>query len=107
MGNFQMVETYYKDPITKKVDPWKRIAIVNLIGQNNYGAQPIKYVDYFQLNEAIARFFNQLDLYKPIGPVIQAPKFGAGLAGGNWNIIEKNLVSLCNARHKSVTIITP
>lgn len=57
------------------------LIIVNAITQNHYGTDK-RYVDY----EAVAQCFESLNTWFPEMD-IHYPMIGAGLAGGNWNII--------------------
>jgi O-acetyl-ADP-ribose deacetylase (regulator of RNase III) len=63
------------------------VTIVNMlaqkgIGPNLYGMAPIRYE---ALRECL---YNLFDVAEEGGYPIRAPKFGAGLAGGNWSEIE-------------------
>lgn len=64
--------------------------IINAITQKNYGRDGLRYVSY----DAISNCFAALEeiLY---GETIAMPKIGAGLAGGNWNIIEAIIEAEC------------
>jgi O-acetyl-ADP-ribose deacetylase (regulator of RNase III) len=60
--------------------------IVNCFTQENYGYDGKQYVDY----EAIQDCFIKLkEKYLDRGKTVAIPKIGAGLGGGDWNIIEK------------------
>lgn len=74
------------------VDDWEGRAVVfNMITQKYYGRdKSVVYVSY----EAITECFKDLDRCAAafIGgnpPQVVMPKIGAGLANGDWNIIEK------------------
>jgi O-acetyl-ADP-ribose deacetylase (regulator of RNase III) len=58
--------------------------IANLFTQDRYGKDGKQYVDY----AAVSSCFNQL-LSRFTWFHIGIPKIGAGLGGGNWDIIEK------------------
>lgn len=64
--------------------------IVNCITQENYGKDGALYVDY----DAIEKCFIQINDRAPSWEVteIALPKLGAGLGGGNWEIIEDIIV---------------
>ena len=55
--------------------------IHNAITQKNYGRDNVVYVSYW----AIAEVFRKIDSM-PIKEIAM-PKIGAGLAGGDWNVI--------------------
>ena len=58
--------------------------IINLASQNKYGKFGNKYCSY----DAIEKGLNEVNS-QFAGLKIGLPKIGAGLGGGNWNIIEK------------------
>lgn len=72
-----------------KVD--KRLTLVSAITQEFYGRDGKRYVSYDAVNNA---FLKVMD-YAIIHGVTQIvfPKIGAGLGGGDWNIIEACIVS--------------
>jgi len=83
----------------------KDIAVINMIGQkgimkymNVNGAPPIRY-DAIQLClEKISK------LAKKYNATIHAPRFGAGLAGGDWNKIEKAIIDTLSNNNIEVFI---
>ena len=63
------------------------IFVANMIGQHDIkpsedGIPPIRYYAVVLALEKVNYIANE------IGATLHAPKFGAGLAGGNWSIIE-------------------
>jgi len=67
----------------------RKLAVVNMIGQHDVktvnGIPPVRY-------EAIRQCLKQVrELALQYDAEIHAPKFGAGLAGGDWNKIEQLL----------------
>jgi O-acetyl-ADP-ribose deacetylase (regulator of RNase III) len=79
LGEIQVVPLYDKDD--------NKIFIVNMIGQkdvglNKYNMPPIRYEC---LEECLYKLKDFANKYKM---PIRAPKFGAGLAGGQWTKIE-------------------
>lgn len=59
-----------------------------LFTQLVYGYNGVRYVNYW----AVANCFRKLNrhLIKPLyPPILGIPKIGAGLGGGDWNIIEQ------------------
>lgn len=80
----------------------KDIVVVNMIGQRDIktvdGVPPIRY-------GAIDRCLSKVsDLAIQYNTSIHAPKFGAGLAGGDWNFIEKLIKDHLCLRDIEVTI---
>ena len=81
--------------------------VVNMIGQEGVGMTcgctgemqpPIRY-------EAIRTCLWKVAQYaKEKGATIHAPRFGAGLAGGDWTVIEKLIEEELIARDLSVTV---
>lgn len=68
--------------------------VINAITQQFYGRNPhVKYVSY----EAVAEVFNMINMFcKERGyREIAIPKIGAGLANGDWAIIEKIIEAEC------------
>jgi len=80
LGNFTIISSK-----TKKYSS-KIIHIINCYIQYNYGRQNKRYVDYDALRLCL-RKVNFKFPNKHIG----MPKIGAGLGGGDWNII-KNII---------------
>ena len=66
--------------------------VVNMIGQEGTktGSKgpPIRYPAIEKALFSVARFANQL------GATVHGPRFGAGLAGGRWSVIE-SLIEKC------------
>lgn len=58
--------------------------ILNMITQRFYGQDKFKYVSY----DAIDNCFMNVAIHIPPDTPIAIPKIGAGLGGGNWDIIE-------------------
>lgn len=59
--------------------------VLNCATQETYGYKGAKYVSY----DAIDDIFRKIRRHAPKDTVLGIPKIGAGLGGGNWNIIEK------------------
>mgnify|MGYP000938564803 CR=1 FL=1 len=69
-----------------------KLWIANAISQRNYGRSNIRYVNY----SAIVKCFDAcIDNALIVGCGINFPKIGAGLGGGDWNIIEQ-LINDCD-----------
>lgn len=67
------------------------LCIVNGITQDFYGRTGDRYVDYAAVGEVFRRVVTeQRQLYHVRGEnyTINFPKIGAGLGGGDWNVIE-------------------
>ena len=63
--------------------PCKDKVIFNCITQKNYGGDGRLYLDYGSLKTCFVRLNNILH-----GNELAIPMIGAGLAGGDWNIIK-------------------
>jgi O-acetyl-ADP-ribose deacetylase (regulator of RNase III) len=66
----------------------ERKYIINLIGQDGYGRDGKRYMSYDAFYDGFRRinsFMHTLDHV----PELKFPLIGAGLGGGNWDIIEK------------------
>lgn len=80
-----------------KADDGQSVIVVNMIGQdgiaNAANAKPVKYWALQKCMEEIRMVISetivsgQMLLGKEVKPVIHTPKFGAALAGGNWDFI--------------------
>ena len=82
------------------VDVGSGIIVANMIAQvgiySNRGIPPIRYAELGCCLTKVSA------IAQNIGASIHAPKFGAGLAGGNWNQIESIIGRTC--RDLSVTV---
>lgn len=79
---FELGETQFV-----KVDKDNSIWVANMIGQHGCGIDdkgnpPIRYDAIRQCLKSVSKVCKEYNLS------IQMPKFGAGLAGGDWNIIQ-------------------
>ena len=78
------------DPNTK-LGP-DNLLVANCITQNLFGRDGSKFVSY----DAIHTCFTILELVaKSTGMTINIPRIGAGLGGGDWNVIEAIINSVC------------
>lgn len=57
--------------------------IINCITQNGYGRDNYRYVSY----DAIEMCIKEINTYVSLDTPVAMPQIGAGLGGGNWNII--------------------
>ncbi len=87
---------------------WKKViaptnrefVIVNAYTQYNYGRGKIRYVDYEAVRLVFARIKQQFS-----GSTIGYPRIGAGLAGGNWAIIQQIInQELMGMKHELVVL---
>jgi len=91
-----------------KVD--KNLWVVNMIGQHGVGTRGSKEppIRYDAIRACLSRVaVRALDTkyrgaYKSVA--IHAPRFGAGLAGGDWNVIEKLIQEELVDKGLSVTV---
>jgi O-acetyl-ADP-ribose deacetylase (regulator of RNase III) len=70
------------------VEQWTGQYIVNCATQDNYAYSGVLNADYNAIRLAMTRL---KEFAKSKSFTISIPKIGAGLAGGDWNIIEKIL----------------
>jgi O-acetyl-ADP-ribose deacetylase (regulator of RNase III) len=68
-----------------QVVPCKSKTIINAITQENYGRDGSRFVSYDAVADCMEKI-NELFYMVPNG-TLAMPKIGAGLGGGNWNII--------------------
>lgn len=77
--------------ISAKLHP-NDLLIANCITQNLYGRDGSKFVSY----DAIHTCFTTLErVAKATSMTINIPRIGAGLGGGDWNVIEAIINSVC------------
>ena len=64
--------------------------VVNAITQEFYGRSKGRYVDYYLIESCFRELVKEFEFDKVFGYSVRVhyPKIGAGLAGGDWNIIE-------------------
>lgn len=72
------------------------LRVYNLYGQLNYGRSRIKpYTDYQALTSALEQMKKDLEVHYTQDTIkalkIGFPRIGAGLAGGDWDVIESRL----------------
>ena len=79
--------------------------VANMVAQDGYRKRyddpPKQYLKYDALLECLERV---RDFAVPRNAFVHAPRFGAGLAGGDWNAIEKLINVALVANGVSVTI---
>jgi O-acetyl-ADP-ribose deacetylase (regulator of RNase III) len=63
--------------------------IVNMSTQEFYGSDGKQYVNYIALSKCFKGLFDYLADEDTVWKEVSIPKIGAGLAGGDWTIIEK------------------
>lgn len=62
------------------------VAIVNAITQEFYGRDGKRYVSYDAVAESMSKINRMAEEYE--FKAVAMPRIGAGLGGGNWNVIE-------------------
>lgn len=62
--------------------------IVNAITQQYYGRDGKRYVSYDAVSDCMRKVNTSLVPLFKVEPVIAMPQIGAGLGGGDWNVIE-------------------
>jgi O-acetyl-ADP-ribose deacetylase (regulator of RNase III) len=68
--------------------------IYTIIGQDGFGYDGKKYINYQSTKEGLTKAFNKIILLSLTSPgllvaEVAMPKIGAGLGGGDWGIISK------------------
>ena len=85
----------------------KDLVVWNLITQDNYGRTGSRYVSYDAIVKSLEymqKFIdNNSNMFYAVDKTIHAPRIGAGLGGGNWNIIRTILAE--NQSNFNKTII--
>ena len=71
--------------VTQALDVEKRVVVFNMVAQKGFG--PGRAVRYNALVSCMDSVYEYIKDF--IKPQIHAPMFGAGLGGGNWEIIEQ------------------
>ncbi len=89
------------------VEPYKFIG--NAITQENYGRTGTRYVDYDAVSKVFAEVYAalsnlcEMDLIPyDLEPAVAIPKIGAGLGGGDWDIISYRI--MVEMRHRDVIV---
>lgn len=88
LGETQLVQVRQDSPIV----------VANMIGQHKIGFKAIRYIQLGKCLEHVAGFAMATNSQ------IHAPMFGAGLAGGDWNIVEELINESWIMRGIDVTI---
>jgi len=89
LGNIQVIPCMPKETESREALLW----VANMIAQHGTvtrpmtddGRPPVRYGAVASCLRKVAQFIEETDLLFEI----HAPKFGAGLAGGNWDFIEE------------------
>lgn len=92
------------ETITEHVEP--HIFVMNMIcqaGFNNGGEPPLRYGALVHCMESVLRLSLTHD-DMGVKTVIVAPRFGAGLAGGDWGVIRSLIVEIWVAKGRTVII---
>lgn len=67
--------------------------IINCITQEHFGRDNKQYVDYDAIRSCMKNMNAQAEMWKVES--VALPKIGAGLGGGDWNIISKIIEEEC------------
>lgn len=78
-----------------------KYTIANMATQEKYGYDGGTYVSYEAVRECLETV---LDFAEESGGHISFPRFGSGLAGGDWGIIQGILVDCLKTRNVTATI---
>ena len=70
------------------VVPSKDKLIINAITQRYYGRDGKRYVSYDAISDCMRKINQSLVPLFKVEPIIAMPQIGAGLGGGDWNVIE-------------------
>ena len=89
---FELGQTLFVEDNQKMLEPW----VAHCCAQTLGGKRPLFYNKLADCMEQVALVCQELKLN------IHAPKFGSGLAGGNWDFIENLIEDIWG--HLSVTI---
>lgn len=111
-NRWEKPERYYHDwaksrnkftlGMTQYVDVESDIVVANMIGQHKTGRGPTgPPIRYWAIKECLKDVFEYCRLHNAS---VHAPRFGAGLAGGDWNELEKLIKSELSDKGISVTI---
>lgn len=73
------------------------LLLASAITQEYYGRRDYRYVSYDAVNQAFRKIYEDAIKYKYQQVIF--PKIGAGLGGGDWNVIEACIIS---AHHESL-----
>jgi O-acetyl-ADP-ribose deacetylase (regulator of RNase III) len=82
--------------------PWSGKIIANCATQKEYGRDGKVYVDYGAVKEVMHKLY---DFAKSANASVGIPKIGAGLAGGDWQIIEAIIEEVFHDREIVVHVI--
>ena len=89
---YRLYREYYEDNallLGDIIDYWitEDLVLVNCMAQEFYGSDK-RHLDYEALVKCIEEI-NEMALDEDIPRVLNFPKIGCGLAGGNWEIVKK------------------
>lgn len=92
LGYVQFVQVY-QDPVYKH-----QLIFANMIAQNGvidqYNLRPLNYAALVCCMENVKKYISTNIDTKENSVQIHAPKFGCGLAGGNWNFVQELIYDL-------------
>ena len=79
------------------------VYVANMVAQDNTSVgpdfgRPLRYLALIECMKSVAKF--------SVGYQIWCPKFGSGIAGGDWNFIEELIKEIWIAKGINVTVFT-
>lgn len=66
-----------------------KLTVINCITQDTIGSDGSRYVSYDAIDLCMNNVNEYIKLHGEKDSIIHTPLIGCGLAGGNWNIVEK------------------
>ena len=100
--NWSKTKNMFKLGMIQYVNVDAGIAVVNMIGQHGVGfvgnVPPVRYDAIAECLEKVAGIAIKQNAS------IHAPRFGSALAGGKWEIIEKQIEDIICSKNINVTI---
>lgn len=107
----KVYDAYIDAPMVQKTVSWafcgERVVVCNMVAQTLGGKRPLNYISLAVCMDQVREYMEnvqKLGSHKPVE--IVAPLFGAGLAGGSWEII-RQLIDDCWGRFKVTICIHP
>jgi O-acetyl-ADP-ribose deacetylase (regulator of RNase III) len=79
------------------------VTVVSMVAQQGHGPGAVTRLRYDALREALAAV---ADLAESNGASVHVPRIGAGQAGGRWDLIENDLVTVLTDRGIDVVVHT-
>lgn len=76
--------------------PNPELWIANAITQESYGRNNKRYINYWAIAKCFKEIMGFANAYTPL---VNFPKIGAGLGGGDWNIIQQ-IINDCDPSNR-------